>query len=188
MGHDQGSEGHPLADARPRRADLLARGTNHVGETTLQRALDFANHFRIGLLHVGDTAHHFDLLRGRKTNEHFARLVMRQVTHDQRDGLRMLFLNEGEQVLALRLLQKRKRRLLNLRLNLLNDFICSLRIQRVFQEVARIVETAFTHIALRHRERIELADDTLSQFFRHITKRGECARDLFHRFGGHFLE
>ena len=169
-------------------ANLLAGSADHVGKPAFQRKFDFANDLGVGLLHVGNTAHHLDLLCRRKANENLARLVMRQMTHDQRDCLRMLFLNEGEQVLALRLLQKRERRALNLGLNLLDDLLGGLGIKRILQQTAGVIEAALAHISLRHRQRIELADHLLTEFLGHIAQRRKGARDFLDHFGRHLLE
>ena len=87
----------------------------------LQAALHFLDHFRVGLLHVGDALDHFDLLLAGQADENFARLLRREMGEDQRDRLRMLVLNERQQVFALRLLQKRERRGLHLLRDLLDD-------------------------------------------------------------------
>ena len=76
----------------------------------LQAALDFLDDLGVGLLHVGDALDHLDLLLAGQADQDFAGL-RRQVGQDQRDGLRVLVLDERQQVLALGLLQEGKRAL-----------------------------------------------------------------------------
>ena len=92
-------------------------------QPVFEPALDFLDHLGIGLLHVGDALHNFDLLLAGQADEDFARLLRRKMGQDQRDRLRMLILNERQQVFAFRFLKERKRRGLDLLGDLLDDAI-----------------------------------------------------------------
>ena len=113
---------------------------------------------------------------------------MGQVTDDHGDGLGMLVLDEGEDVLAFSLLDEREGRLLDLGLNLLDDLLGDLGIQRVLQEHLGIVQTALLVILAGKVERIELFDDLLDEFGGHITQRGEGASDVLDHFRGQLAE
>ena len=64
----------------------------------LQPALDFLDHLGVRLLHVGDALDDLDLLLARQADEDFRCLLRRKVRQDQRDRLRMLVLDERQQV------------------------------------------------------------------------------------------
>ncbi len=80
----------------------------------LQPALDFLDNLGVCLFHVGHALDHLDLLLAGQSHEDLAGLLRRKVGEDQRDGLRMLILDERQQVLAFGPLQECKRRRGNL--------------------------------------------------------------------------
>ena len=65
-----------------------------------QSPLHFLDHLGIGLLHVRHALDDLDLLLARQADQNFTGLERRQVCEDQRDRLRMLVLDERQQVLA----------------------------------------------------------------------------------------
>ena len=80
----------------------------------LQAAFDFLDHFGVGLLHVGDALHDFDLLLTGQTDHDFAGLLCRQVRENQRDRLRVFILDKCQQIFTFSLLQEAERCGLNL--------------------------------------------------------------------------
>ena len=114
--HDR-SLGLPVAEVEDLRdgggpPHPVHRMHQHVREPAFQPAFDLADHHRVGLFHVGDPLNDLDLLFLGQTHQDLRRLVVREVRDDQGDGLRMFILDEGQQVLALGLLEEGKGRLL----------------------------------------------------------------------------
>jgi hypothetical protein len=73
----------------------------------LEPLLHLPDHLGVGLLHVRDPLDDLELLGERQPDQDLRRLVVREVAQDQRDRLRVLVLDERQQVLALRPLQER---------------------------------------------------------------------------------
>ena len=122
-------------------------------------SLDLLDDLRVGLLHVGDALDDLDLLLHGQPGQDLRRLVVRQVAHDQRDGLRVLILDERQQVLALGLLQEAERRLLHLRLDLLQHPLGRLAVQRLLEQHLRVLQPALVDVLARDRQAVELLHD-----------------------------
>jgi hypothetical protein len=80
--------------------------TYNVAEAVFQTALDFFDDLRICLFHVGDALDNFHLLLAGKTDKNFAGFLRRQMCQNERDGLRMLILNECQQIFAFSFLKE----------------------------------------------------------------------------------
>src|SRR5262249_12846482 len=120
--------------------------------------------------------------------KNLASLVVRQVAHDQRDRLRVLVLNERQQVLRLGLLQKRERRLPHLRRNLLHDPVGLFRIEALRQQLLRIIQPPLRRPRLRQRQLIELRKHLVPHRLRHVPQRRQLPRHLLDRLGLQLLE
>ena len=91
-------------------AGLLVFLDDDGREAAFEALLDLLDDLGIGVLHRRDAAHDLELLGRRKAREHFGRLLGLEVRQHQRYGLRMLLLDEREEVGALRFLEERERR------------------------------------------------------------------------------
>ncbi len=87
-------------------AGLLEGLVDHGRQPVLQPALHLLDHLRVGLLHRGDPLDDLDLLGRRQPRQDLRGLHRLQVRQDQGDGLRVLVLDERQQVVAFRFLQK----------------------------------------------------------------------------------
>ena len=83
--------------------EALAHDARHAAFEAL---LDFANDLGVRAAHRRDAADDRDAALFRQTSQDFGAEAGRQVRHDQRDGLRMLIDNVGEQVLAINIPQE----------------------------------------------------------------------------------
>jgi hypothetical protein len=78
--------------------DLLESLAEHVGQTCFQTRFDFVDDFRVGLIHIGHTLDHFQLLGAGQTRQNFRGFMERQVRDNQRDCLGMFILNKRQKV------------------------------------------------------------------------------------------
>ena len=116
------------------------------------------DHLGVGLLHIGHPLDDLDLLLAGQTDEDFRGLVIRQVAENQGNRLRMLVLNERQQVVAFGFLKERERRALDLMGNLLNDLVGHLAVQTVAQQILGVFQPAFGHPRLGQGELIVFLD------------------------------
>ncbi len=107
---------------------------------------------------------------------------------DQRDGLRMLILNERQQVFALGFLQERERRGLHLLGDLLDDAVGIVVAERFAEQGLGVFQAAFAEIGVGQGEVVEFAEDFLSGLDGDFADAGDLAADLFDGFGGKTLE
>ena len=92
----------------------------------------------------------------------FARLLRRQVSQDQRDRLRVLVLNERQQIFALGLLQERERRGLHLLGDLLDDPLAPLPRSAIFSATALWrIRARLPKVVVGEGEAVKLAEDLL---------------------------
>ena len=87
-------------------AGVLELLAHHARHAVLQPLLHLLDDLRAGLPHGGHAADHRQLAVGGQPADDLGRLLRRQVGEDQGDGLRVLVDDEGQQVLAVDLLQE----------------------------------------------------------------------------------
>jgi hypothetical protein len=179
-----------VQDFRNRRhaAGLFHALHEHVRESHLKPTLDLFDDVGVGLLHIRYTLDHLDLLLHREADEDLRGLVVRQVAEDQGDRLRVLILDEREQVLALCALEKAERLLLDLRLDLLEDPLGHLGVEGVLEDRLGVVEVALAQVLGCESEVVELCNNPAAQFRRDPPQAGELACHRLHHFGRHLLE
>ena len=90
----------------------------------------------------------------------FAGLLRGKMGQDQGDRLRMLILNERQEIFRLGLLKERERRGLHLLGHLLDDPLGILFRQRFQQQGFRVFQPTFAHPAVGQREVVEFAAET----------------------------
>ncbi len=107
---------------------------------------------------------------------------------DQRDGLRVFVLNEGEKVFRFGLLEEGERRGLDLLGDLLDDAGCIVLAERFSQQTLGVLQPAFVEVGVGQREVVELTEDVLARDEGDLADRRDFARDLLDGFGGKPLE
>jgi hypothetical protein len=144
-----------------------AAGRRHLlgedaGDVALQDLLDLHDDVGRGALHHGDALGHvhLDLAgQGREDGRPMLGVEMRQ---DERDGLRMLVLDEVEQLLRVGALDEVERRHLQRALQAVDDLDGTLLAQRLFKDVTRVVDTALADVLLSHGQLIGLLHDRIA--------------------------
>jgi len=107
---------------------------------------------------------------------------------NQRDRLRVFVLNERQKVFALRLLQERKRRGLNLLDHLLDDLGGHVVIHGLADQGLGVFQAAFVQIGIGNGKVVELPEDFLADGDGDFTEAGDFAADFLDRFGRQALE
>src|SRR5688572_9078560 len=96
---------------------------------------------------------------------------------DERDRLRVLVLDERQQVFRLGLLQETERRRLDLLRDLLDRLLGVGFAQRLAQQRLGVFKAAFGEVRVGQREVVKLGEDVLARRKRYLAERRDLAAD-----------
>ncbi len=158
----------------PRRREILC---DECRELALEYALHLADDLRRGAVHRRNALSDIGLGIRRQGRENGRRLLRLEISHDERYGLRMLVLDEVQQLRRIGLAQEIERTYLQTRCQAVQDVHSLLGTERLLEHALRILETAGRDIILGHRHLIELADDGCLLLRCHLLMISDLERD-----------
>ncbi len=127
-------------------AGLLQCLIERAGHSAAEARLDLLHHVRTGLLHPGDAADDLDLLIRGESADDLRGQSGGQVGEDQRDRLRVLVRDEGQQIVRPRFLQERERHAVEILPEVLHHFPGRLLAEAAGEQFFRPPQAAAFHL------------------------------------------